>query len=311
MTMEPPAGIAFASVQTWVLIRTADGRLVELVPGDIVGRSTSAALPLDDGRVSEAHALVSLREGQLQLLPLRGGLAIGGEPVSHAVLTAGARVQLADGVELVVAEAHHPMAVLGIEGPTLPRQMLPALASIVAGARPRLVGGWREDSLGQLWSTGDGFRLKTAEGTREIEVGDVVELGGHQLTFVSIPLGEAGPRTTRRVGDFADPLQIFARFDTVQIHRTDRAPVIFSGMQARLITELVSMDGPVGWHALSSELWPDEDDTAVRRGRLDALLLRVRRRLRATGIRADLVRSDGAGTVELVRYANDRIEDLA
>lgn len=311
MTQEPPAGIAFASVRTWALIRTPEGRLVELVPGDIIGRSTSAALPLDDGRVSEAHAMVSLREGQLQLLPLRGGLALGGEPVSHVVLTPGTVVQLADGVELTVAEAHLPLEVLGIEGRTLPRQMVPAVASVVAGARPRLVSGWREDALAQLWSTGEGFRLKTGESTREVAAGDVCTLGGHELRFVAIPLGEAGPRTTRRVGDFADPLHLLARFDTVQLHREGRAPVIFSGMQARLITELVSVDGPVGWLALTAELWPDEDDAALRRGRLDALLMRVRRRLRATGIRTDLIRSDGSGTVELVRYPSDRIEDLA
>jgi hypothetical protein len=312
MVMHEPTGrIAFTSVQTWALIRSPDGRLVELVPGDIIGRSTSAALPVDEGRVSEAHAMVSLREGQLQLLPLRGGLALGGEPVSHVVLTPGAVVQLADGVELTVMEAHLPLEVLGIEGRTLPRQMLPAVASILAGARPRLVGGWREDALAQLWSTGEGFRLKTSEGTREVAAGDGVTVNGHELHFVAIPLGEAGPRTTRRVGDFADPLHIMARFDTVQVHRDGRAPVIFSGMQARLVTELVSVDGPVTWGVLSSELWPDEDDSALRRGRLDALLMRVRRRLRATGIRSDLIRSDGAGTVELVRYPNDRIEDLA
>jgi hypothetical protein len=215
------------------------------------------------------------------------------------VLTPGAVVQLADGVELTVMEAHLPLEVLGIEGRTLPRQMLPAVASILAGARPRLVGGWREDALAQLWSTGEGFRLKTSEGTREVAAGDGVTVNGHELHFVAIPLGDA------------DPLHIMARFDTVQVHRDGRAPVIFSGMQARLVTELVSVDGPVTWGVLSSELWPDEDDSALRRGRLDALLMRVRRRLRATGIRSDLIRSDGAGTVELVRYPNDRIEDLA
>jgi hypothetical protein len=189
--------------------------------------------------------------------------------------------------------------------------MLPAVASLVDGARPRLVGGWREDALGQLWSSGDGFRLKSALGTREVAAGDRVQLGVHEVQFVSIPLGEAGPRTTRRLGDFADPLHVFARFETVQVHREGRTPVIFSGMQARLLTELVGVDGPVGWQALTGELWPDEDDATLRRGRLDALLLRVRKRLRATGIRADLVRTDGAGTLEIVRYANDRFEDLA
>jgi hypothetical protein len=85
--------------------------------------------------------------------------------------------------------------------------------------------------------------------------------------------------------------------------------VIFSGMQARLLSELVAVDGPIRWPALTQELWPDEEDTTVRRGRLDALLLRIRRRLRAAGVRADLVRTDGAGTIELVRYPHDQIED--
>lgn len=56
------------------------GREHDVVHGDVVGRLWTAALQLDDGRVSEAHAMVSLREGQLQLLPLRGALAVGGTP---------------------------------------------------------------------------------------------------------------------------------------------------------------------------------------------------------------------------------------
>ncbi len=82
-------------------------------------------------------------------------------------------------------------------------------------------------------------------------------------------------------------------------------------MQARLLSELVAVDDPLSWTALTVELWPGEDDVALRRGRLDALLLRIRRRLRAAGLRADLVRTDGAGTVELVRYPNDVVEDLS
>ncbi|MBM4365836.1 MAG: FHA domain-containing protein [Deltaproteobacteria bacterium] len=297
-------------MQTFAVVNLPGGLAVELVPGDIVGRATTAALQLDDGRVSEAHAMVSLREGQLHLIPLRGGLALQGEPVSHVVMAPGVQIELAQGLSIAVAEVHLPDLVLGVEAEGLLRQMVPAVASILGDSRPRLVGGWREEAIAQLWSTGDGFRVRTALGTRPVHPGDEVVAGPHRLRFVAIPLGEAGPRTTRRVGEFGEPLHVLARFDSVQIHREGRSPVIFAGMQARCLSELVAVDGPLSWTALTAELWPEEDDPQVRRGRLDALLMRLRRRLRATGIRADLVRSDGAGTVELVRYPSDQVEDL-
>lgn len=298
-------------VQTYALVRGPDGQVHELVPGDFVGRSVGAALQLDDGRVSEAHCMVSLREGQLQLIPLRGGLAVAGEPVSHVALKPGTVVDLAHGVQLAVIEVHLLDEVLGIEADGLPRQMVPSVASIVVDGRVRIVSGWREDSVAQLWSTGEGFRVRVATHTQPIAVGDVLTVGERTLRFVAIPVGEAGPRTTRRVGDFGEPLHLISRFDTVQIHREGRAPVIFAGMQARLFSELVEVDGPVAWTVLTSELWPDEDESSVRRGRLDALLLRIRRRLRSAGVRADLVRTDGAGTIELVRYPHDQIEDFS
>lgn len=39
-----------------------------LGPGDRIGRLASAALTIDDARVSEAHAMISLRGGELRLL---------------------------------------------------------------------------------------------------------------------------------------------------------------------------------------------------------------------------------------------------
>ena len=298
-------------VHTYALIRGPDGHAAELVPGDFVGRAGGATLQLDDGRVSEAHAMVSLREGQLQLIPLRGGLALAGEPVSHVALKPGAVIDLAHGVQLTVVEVHLPDEVLGIEGGGLPRQMVPSVASVIVDGRVRLISGWREDAAAQLWSTGEGFRVRVDAHTQPIGVGDTLTLAGHRLEFVAIPLGEAGPRTTRRGGDFSEPLHIVSRFDTVQVHREGRAPLIFSGMQARLFSELVAVDGPVGWSVLTLEMWPDEDEPSLRRGRLDALLLRIRRRLRAAGVRADLIRTDGAGTIEIVRYPHDRLEDFS
>ena len=201
-------------MQTYVVVRTPDGQTVELTPGDVLGRSATVSLSLDDGRVSEAHAMVSLREGQLQLLPLRGGLALNGEPVSHVILRAGVVLELAHGVSIEVTEVHLPIDVLGVEGDGLPRQMLPAVASLLVDGRLRLVSGWREDAAAQLWTSGEGYRVRTGGNTLSVAAGHTLDVGGKRVSFVAIPLGEAGPRTTRRLGDFADPLILTSRFDS-------------------------------------------------------------------------------------------------
>lgn len=293
-----------------VVLRDPDGREHELVHGDLVGRVWSAALQLDDGRVSEAHALVSLREGQLQLIALRGGLAVGGEPVVQVVLVPGQRVQLARGVELEVVEVNAPGRVLGIEADGLARQALPGVCSVVTDPEPRLARGWREDAALHAWTTGDHWVARPAGGdARAVAAGDRVVAGGVELRFLEIALRDAGRHATRRVGELDGPLRIVALYDTVHVYRPDGPPFVLGGMQARLVSELVAIGGPVSWGALSAELWPDEADPHLRRGRLDTLLSRVRRRLRAAGLRADLVRTDGSGTVELLLYPRDEVED--
>ena len=104
-------------------------------------------------------------------------------------------------------------------------------------------------------------------------------------------------------------MHIIAAFDTVHIHREGGPPLTLGGMQARLVSELVAIGGPVSWTALAEELWPDETDPHLRRGRLDTLLSRVRRRMRAAGLRSDLVRADGSGAIELLLYPADKVED--
>lgn len=297
-------------MHAYVVLRDPAGHAHELVHGDIVGRVWSAALQLDDGRVSEAHAMVSLREGQLQLIALRGALAVDGQPVSQVMLRPGQRVQLARGIELEVCEVFVPERVLGIEARGLPRQALPGVCSLVFDPTPRLSRGWREDAALHIWTTGDHWNGREPGGAaRRLSAGDRLSVAGEELRFIDILLDSAGPRTTRRGGEIDAPVHLIAAFDTVHIHREGGPPLTLGGLQARLVSELVAMGGPVSWTALSEELWPDENDPYVRRGRLDTLLTRIRRRLRGAALRADLVRTDGAGTVELLLYPHDTVED--
>ena len=293
-----------------VVVRVPSGRDQELVPGDLIGRVWSAALQLHDGRVSEAHAMVSLREGQLHLVALRGAFAVEGQPLPQVVLRPGMRVQLAQGLSIDVVAVDLPDVVLGIEGPGLPRQALPAVASVVLDPEPRLSRGWRADAALHLWSTGEGWMAQSpGSDPHPVDADTEVRLGDHTLRLVAIPLSAAGPSDTRRAGDLDAPLRVVANFDSVHVHRGDRVAASLSGKQARLVSELVAFGGPIAWGTLAAELWPEEPDPAVLRARLDVLLTRTRRALRSHGVRTDLVRTDGAGMVELFLYPRDAVED--
>jgi hypothetical protein len=60
-----------------VRLRLPDEQIVAAGPGAIIGRSHTAEVRIDDGRVSEVHAYVSLRASQLVLLALRGRVRSG------------------------------------------------------------------------------------------------------------------------------------------------------------------------------------------------------------------------------------------
>jgi hypothetical protein len=56
-------------------------------------------------------------------------------------------------------------------------------------------------------------------------------------------------------------------------------------------------------------LWPEIPDRDQIRRRWDVLLVRLRDRLRALGVRPDLVRSSRNGLVELVLQPGDSVDD--
>jgi hypothetical protein len=67
-------------MRAFVRFRDPRGEELELEPGDVIGRSWKAALWLQDPRVSECHAAVSLRDGGLRLIALRGRFSLGKGP---------------------------------------------------------------------------------------------------------------------------------------------------------------------------------------------------------------------------------------
>ncbi len=287
-----------------------------LGPGDLIGRLASAALTIDDARVSEAHAMISLRGGELRLLGLRGLFVVDGPPVQEVTLREGLEVQLAPGVTLEVLEIELPDAVLALQGPDLPRQVLTGASSLLVQPRLALVGRYRDDAAAHLWNSGEGWRLRVrGEPARDLDPGDRFEVAGHEVEAVAVALERAGPQRTRVDGALSPPLHIVASYDTVHIHRESgsgrdsEAPLALDGISARVVSELVALGGPAAWEVLAGEIWKDEDDRVQLRRKWDVSLARLRRKLRQAGFRPDLVRAGGTGQVELLLYPGDVVDD--
>ncbi|MGE0546154.1 MAG: hypothetical protein AB7O24_22885 [Kofleriaceae bacterium] len=298
-----------ASMRAVATVRLPDGRLQELTHGDLIGRSPSAALLLDDPRISEAHAIVSLRHGGLYLLALRRLLVAGGKPTSELRLVASTRVDLVDDLAIDVVGVETPSHVLGIQGSSIGCRILPQVASVLAGPPPRVVGRFVPDAPVHLWATGDRWRMRRhGEQTHELSPGASFELAGERFELTAVPIADAGAVSTHATGATAAPIRIVAFYDTVQIHRRGREVFTLGGTGARIVSELIACAGPLAWDVIAREVWPDDVDDPGLRHRWDVALGRLRTRLREAGIR-DLLRADGNGQVVLELYDGDEVDD--
>jgi len=299
-------------MRAFVRFQLPDGRHVDLGHGDIIGRLGAARLCLADPSVSEAHAMVSLRGQDLLLLGLRGRFVTDVKPLSKLVLEVGQRIKLSRQTHLTVSELHLPDSVLALEGPGLGRRVLAGVCSLSATPdgleiAPRFdpdAAAWVFNVDG-AWHT----RSRNEEG-RPLRPGDTIAVGGHIARAVSVDLHVAAENETVADGAVGRPLRILARYETVHIHRDPDPVLVLSGISARIVSELVATQVPTPWEVIAREVWDGEDaEPGELRGRFDAAMLRLRKKLRAAGVRGDLVRTDGHGSLELVRYPGDRIED--
>lgn len=291
------------------LLRLDDGREVALGPGAIIGRVAGAALRLNDPRVSEAHALVSLRGRELRLLALRGLLSLGRRPLPSLALVPGQRVLLAPDLGLQVLEVVLPDAVLALDGPWGPPVELtaPVYALLPEGPpSPRYAPG----APAHVWSGEDGWcAQRQGEEPVPIQPGMRLEIGSYNISVVLLPLEQTLVEETANLGGLQSPVRVVASFDTVHIEREGEPPLVLVGNQARMVSELVAFGAPVEWELVAQQIWTGERDRAVLRQNWDRNLSGLRSRLKAAGVRPDLVLSDGKGKVELLLLPDDQVED--
>jgi pSer/pThr/pTyr-binding forkhead associated (FHA) protein len=292
-----------------VRLALPDGSSVDLAPGAIIGRLQSAALRLDDPRVSEAHALVSLRGDALWVLGLRGVIAVDGRVVGEAPLAPGMRLNLTPDVALDVLEVHVPDAVLGLalDG-RVTAPLRDAVYSVLVDGTPH--SGFRQDAAAHIWTTGAGYSWRVGNGAPQVaKPGDTVVVAGRTLRFEELPTAESAVDETRGTGRLDEPMRIVARYGTVQLHRARHDTVVVSGVPARIVSELVALGGQAAWEVIAREIWRDGVENYALRRRWDRNLATLRSKLRQAGVRDDLVTSAGTGDAELVLRPGDVLVD--
>ncbi|MDP1845227.1 MAG: FHA domain-containing protein [Pseudomonadota bacterium] len=283
-----------------------DGRVAAVPAGGLLGRLATATLRFDDPRVSEAHALVSLRGERIWMLALRGPVEVDGKVVHQAPLRAGARVRLAEGVVLVVESLEVPSEVLVIDfaGEQVP--LRGEVLSLVDAARPMLVPRFVEDALLRLWTSGIGWRGQAQGRPFDVKAGLSMVAGGVPVSFRSRGAAEMAFQVTSGAGLNA-PLVVRTALDELRVSGENRPVLLVGGLPARIVRELADYNEPVPWADVARTVLGPDDEVGLRT-RWDRNLKTLRRKLEEFGYRADLVRLDGHGKVSLAVGSTDTLE---
>lgn len=300
-------------MRAFVRLCCPDGTVAELTHGDLIGRLGTAALHFDDARISEAHAMISLRGQELKLLALRGRFTLGSKPLSELTLVAGQRIFFARDLPVLVENVALPEAVMALSGDGLPQQILTGATTLSVGESGlELHTGYRSGAAALVWNRDDRWRIRIGEEpAADLQPGATFQIDGHTLRAVAIPLSQLDDGRTVHRGAIGRPLRIVAQYDAAQIHREGEPTLVLSGISARLLSELVAFGGPVDWPVLAGEVWSNIQDRHRLRRNLDVSLTRLRKKLERARIRPNLVHSDGGGKIALMLAEGDQAEDAS
>ena len=163
------------------------------------------------------------------------------------------------------------------------------------------------DALAHVSSSTDGWVVRMADGTAtDIVAGSRWEIDGVTITAVTVDVGVG--KSTQGAPPSTPPLRIVARHDTVHVTPAGGETVVVSGIAARIISELAAFGTPVPWTMVAHEIWRQADERLLRQN-WDRNMRTLRARLRAIGVRDDLVRPDGHGNTELFLLPDDELVD--
>ena len=300
----------------FVDIATPSGQVGRVFPGGIIGRLVTAELQIADPRISEAHALVSLRGGVLKLLPLRGSIVLEGRTLGEIVLNAGQQIFLTDSISIDVRRVELPKQVLMLLGASeRPIELSAPIYSLLPdpsdNGQLQVHAAYDKAALAHIWHNGEEMCLQFGQDkVQELEIGARWMVGGRSLHIAALPRNSSANSTAPQVHESSRaPLRIVARYHTVHVHRRDCEPCVLTGKAAQILSELVILGcKPTAWELVAREVWGKLERESLRPV-WDRALARMRRHLRSAGIRESLVRPDGLGNIELVLMPDDEVID--
>jgi hypothetical protein len=279
-------------------------RRITLSAGDVIGRLWSADLCLNDPAISELHAYLSLRDGALTLLPLRGSLRLYGTQVRAVSLTAGQRIEFGPGIHLDVLDVIVPDHLVELQVGSHTHSLLTDVVSVLANEMT--AGREHPKAVATVWNSGEQWFARAGHAPpMAIDIDTPVVVAGVLLCLRHTSLQAATVAETTGAGR-ARPLHIEAQYDSVLIHRPAHPIARFSGIAARIVTTLAEFGGPVHWEVAANEVWIHITERDKLRRRWDRGLSSLRRKLAIAGVRTDLVRTQ-AGQVELVLAPEDEL----
>lgn len=262
------------------------GRVARCVPGSLLGRAPGASLRFDDVAVSEAHALVSWRDGKLRLLALRGQVQAGGKQVAEVTLRRGLEIQLSRDTKMIVNEVVLPPEVLCIEGVDGgAAEVEPPVASVV-GDPPRLVPGLCHDAHLWLWTEGATWYARARGGEAgPVRVGQAWPAAGQVLRGLAVAAGQAGAptRASSRV-----PVRVVVEPGVVRVVAEGAPALVLGGNQAEFLALLATAQEPQHWSTVAHYFWGERDREKWRE-RFDAMVKEVRGKFRDHRVRGDLL----------------------
>lgn len=284
---------------------------VAVGPGEFIGRSDVATMCVDDPRISEAHAMVSLRDRHLKLMSLRGRFRVDGKVLHEVVLSTGLVLELAPGVNLVCESIHMPDALVGLSIAGVPEVPLTGTMTLHAQGVPSLKRGFDPEGDAVFWSVGEHWRVSIdGAPAKVLAIGDRFQCLGLQVEVVNVPLADLSqPRTKSAL---RAPLVFVCASSHVRIERASEVPLRVSGIPGKILSSVLCRGGQADWQEIVTDVWPGEYAAQdIMRRRFDSGLRRLRDALlHISHGEAPLLTLDGAGILVFHLTKQDRIEQI-
>lgn len=298
--------------QVFVILRHigTDERIV-LNPGDFIGRANTAAMYIDDPRVSEAHAMISLREHCLKLLSLRGRFRHNGKVLTEVHLRPGMILELAEGVEVVCEEVYLPQTALGLllwPGP-LEVPLSGTTTVYIEGGQATVRRGHDPNGDLVIWAAGHDWRAQVkGQKNRSLTCGDKLMIREVEIEIVKVSLSVMSQ--DRTLSQIRGALTLRHSINRVTILTDVGPPHIISGIPGKLLASLLARGGAADWRDVVSDVWPNDLSSASSlRRRFDTGLRRLRETMsRLVSTAEDFLKLDGAGILMISLGREDRIE---